>query len=111
MASNDFGGTVGQEGVDGMFIIICSFIIFTMQSGFGLFESGMVSRRSEANVIVKNMIDVSFGSIAYWFIGFGFSFGPNTKDSRTMSGEGYFMTDVELNGTDSHIYTKYFFQL
>lgn len=70
----------------------------------------MVSRRSEANVIVKNMLDVTLGGLAYWFIGFGFSFGPNTKDSAKMSGEGYFLTDVDLNN-EAHVYTQYFFQL
>ncbi|XP_057308412.1 putative ammonium transporter 3 [Hydractinia symbiolongicarpus] len=108
--SNPFGGKVDEEGTDALWIIISSFIIFTMQSGFGLFESGMVSRRSEANVIVKNMLDVTLGGLAYWFIGFGFSFGPNTKDSAKMSGEGYFLTDVDLNN-EAHVYTQYFFQL
>ena len=33
-------GQAGQDGVDAMFVLIASFIIFTMQSGFGLLESG-----------------------------------------------------------------------
>ena len=52
----------------------------------------MVSVRSEANVMVKNMIDVTLGGAAYWFVGYGFSFGPNSKASKTMSGEGDFIT-------------------
>lgn len=38
--SNPFGGKIDEEGTDALWIIISSFIIFTMQSGFGLFESG-----------------------------------------------------------------------
>lgn len=72
---------------------------------------GMVSRRSEANVMIKNMIDVTIGGIAYWFVGFGFSFGENTKPSKTMSGESRFITDVDINGDDAYIYAQYFFQL
>ena len=71
----------------------------------------MVSARSEANVMVKNMIDVGLGGTVYWFVGFGFSFGPNSKGSSGMSGEGYFITDVDLDADDAYIYIKYFFQL
>ena len=38
--TNSFGGADGQEAVDAAFVIINTFIIFTMQSGFGLLESG-----------------------------------------------------------------------
>jgi len=37
---NNFGGAAGQEAIDAAFVIINTFIIFTMQSGFGLLESG-----------------------------------------------------------------------
>jgi len=78
-----------------------------------LLESGMVSVRSEANVMVKNMLDVSLGGAAYWFVGYGFSFGPNSKSSSAMSGEGHFITDVDISDSsdEAYIYIKYFFQL
>lgn len=108
---NPFGGAPAQEGTDASFVLICAFIIFTMQSGFGLLESGMVSRRSEANVMVKNMLDVALGGISYWFVGYGFSFGRNSKASKTMSGESFFITDVDIMGPDASVYAHYFFQL
>jgi len=113
MAGNFFSdaGKADQDGVDAMFVIISAFIIFTMQSGFGLLESGMVSVRSEANVMVKNMIDVALGGAAYWFVGYGFSFGPNSKASKTMAGEGHFITDVDISSDEAYVYIKYFFQL
>lgn len=107
--ANPFGGADGQEAIDAMWVILSTFIIFTMQSGFGLLESGMVSRKSEANVIVKNMLDVVLGGIAYWFFGYGFSFGPNFKSTKKMSGAGQFVLDVSLE--DSFIYAKLFFHL
>ena len=78
-----------------------------------IFVSGMVSVRSEANVMVKNMLDVSLGGAAYWFVGYGFSFGPNSKASSAMSGEGHFITDVDISDSsdEAYIYIKYFFQL
>lgn len=114
VADNPFGGVPGQEGTDAVFIIISSFIIFTMLSGFGLLESGMVSAKCEANVIIKYMVAVALGGIAYWFIGYGFSFGENTNESSNgFIGFGDFITDVEIDTTKSEAitYTKFVFQL
>ena len=39
---NVLGGVAGKESVDAVWIIVCTFIIFTMQSGFALLESGLL---------------------------------------------------------------------
>ena len=41
-ADNVLGGVAGKESVDAVWIIVCTFIIFTMQSGFALLESGLL---------------------------------------------------------------------
>merc|ERR1719494_1759170 len=95
---------------DAIWIIISAFIIFTMQSGFGLLESGMVSRKNEANVIVKNMLDVTLGGVAFWFVGYGLGFGPNNHGTEAMSGAGkYFFWDVIDVDNEAHHYAKLFF--
>ena len=38
---NVLRGVAGKESVDAVWIIVCTFIIFTMQSGFALLESGL----------------------------------------------------------------------
>lgn len=56
---------------DATWILTSAFIIFTMQSGFGLLEAGMVSKKNETNIMVKNAMDVIYGSFAYWLFGYG----------------------------------------
>lgn len=56
---------------DATWILTSAFIIFTMQSGFGLLEAGMVSKKNETNIMVKNAVDVIYGSFAYWLFGYG----------------------------------------
>ena len=56
---------------DTTWILTSAFIIFTMQSGFGLLEAGMVSKKNETNIMVKNAVDVIYGSFAYWLFGYG----------------------------------------
>ena len=91
---------------DATWILTSAFIVFTMQSGFGLLEAGSVSRKNEANIMVKNAIDVVYGGLAYWIFGFGLSFGDN---SNAFCGFGYFLTDVDEK--DMGVFARYFFQL
>ena len=44
-----------------------AFLVLTMQSGFGLLEAGCVSTKNVANIMVKNYLDVVFGSWNFVF--------------------------------------------
>ena len=59
--------------------------------------------------MVKNMTDVALGGLVYWFIGYGFSFGGNTKPTNKMAGEGFFIIDVDLTNSDIGHYIAYIF--
>ncbi|KAM0737359.1 putative ammonium transporter 3 [Formica fusca] len=60
---------------DSNWIVTSSFMIFTMQTGFGMLESGCVSLKNEVNIMMKNVVDIVLGGLTYWIFGFGFSFG------------------------------------
>jgi len=93
---------------DAVWILTSAFIIFTMISGFGLVESGMVSRKNETNIMVKNAVDVIFGGLGFWMFGFGFTFG-DSPGVNAFSGFGRFFTDAE----ESHmgeVFSLYCFQ-
>ena len=42
-----------------------------MQTGFALYESGCGSLKNEANIMMKNAIDVLMGGFSYWLVGYG----------------------------------------
>ena len=108
---HDGDDTVGDEigSDDATWILTSAFIIFTMQSGFGLLESGMVSRKNEANIMVKNAVDVIYGGLSYWLFGFAFSFGKDDH-GNSFSGLGYFLTDTDESKM-GQVFSRYFFQL
>ncbi|XP_063217732.1 putative ammonium transporter 2 isoform X2 [Bacillus rossius redtenbacheri] len=60
---------------DTNWVMTSSFIIFTMQTGFGMLESGCVSVKNEVNIMMKNVVDVALGGLTYWAFGFAMSFG------------------------------------
>ncbi|XP_014673215.1 PREDICTED: putative ammonium transporter 3 [Priapulus caudatus] len=94
---------------DATWILTSSFIIFTMQSGFGLLESGACSRRNEVNVMVKNVVDIVFGGITYWMFGYGLSFGEQAG-SNAFFGVGYFFVDADEEHMGER-YAHFVFQL
>ncbi|CAJ0608177.1 unnamed protein product [Cylicocyclus nassatus] len=78
---------------DAVWIITSSFIIFTMHSGFGLLESGSVSAKDEVNIMVKNVVDVVFGGLSYWSVGYGLSYGDYEPFRNSFIGFGRFFYD------------------
>ena len=48
-----------------------TFMIFTMQTGYGLVESGMCHRKNEVSILLTNAIDVGLGGFFYWMFGCG----------------------------------------
>lgn len=46
-----------------------------MQPGFALCEAGFTRSKNTANILFKNFVDFMFGSLLFWFVGFGFMFG------------------------------------
>jgi ammonium transporter, Amt family len=64
-----------NDSNDVCWILTSSFLIFTMQTGYALLESGIVSRKNEVNILVKNAVNIICGSLAFWLFGYAFSFG------------------------------------
>jgi ammonium transporter, Amt family len=63
--------------IDIIWILVCAFLVFLMQLGFALIETGIVRSKNTINVAMKNLIDTVFGIIFFWIIGFGFMFGSD----------------------------------
>ena len=99
----------GTTPDDATWILTSAFIIFTMQSGFGLLESGMVSRKNETNIMFKNAVDVIYGGLSYWIFGFALSFGLSDH-ANAFCGYGYFLTDAHESQM-GEVFSEYFFQL
>lgn len=63
--------------VDTVWIIAAAALVFFMQAGFALLESGMSRSKNAVNVVMKNYMDVCIGSIIFWMVGYGLMFGDN----------------------------------
>ncbi|BES95458.1 Ammonium transporter [Nesidiocoris tenuis] len=95
---------------DSNWIMTAAFIIFTMQTGFGMLESGCVSHKNEMNIMMKNVTDIFLGGITYWAVGYGLSFG--TAWTCPFLAIGDFALDVGVHDPLMGLkYTAFLFQL
>jgi Amt family ammonium transporter len=83
-----------QIGIDNMWLLIAAFMVMFMQPGFAMVEAGFTRSKNTANILMKNLMDFSIGSLLYWIIGFTLMYGDSiggfigTPDLFFMS-EGY----------------------
>ena len=62
-----------------LWILISGILVFFMQAGFTLLESGMTQSKNAANIAMKNFMDISVGTLTFWLLGYGLMYG--TKGS------------------------------
>ena len=62
-------------GLNTVWMLLAAMLVFFMQPGFALVEAGFTRVKNTANILMKNFVDFMFGSLLYWFIGFGLMFG------------------------------------
>ena len=63
--------------VDTIWVLIGAFLVFSMQPGFAMVETGFTRAKNAANIVMKNVMDMSLGSIVFWILGFGLMFGED----------------------------------
>ncbi len=89
------------ENDDAAWIMACTFIIFTMQTGHGFMESGMCSMKNEVSILMKNVVSVALGGMVFWAAGFGLAMGEGTGSNPFCGGLGHFFFSPDVNRVGS----------
>ncbi|MBK9942796.1 MAG: ammonium transporter [Kouleothrix sp.] len=58
-----------------LWLILAGFLVFFMQAGFALVETGFTQAKNVAHTMLMNMMVFCIGAIGYWICGFAFQFG------------------------------------
>ncbi|MDP8212325.1 MAG: ammonium transporter [Candidatus Zapsychrus exili] len=64
-----------NENLNIVWTCLAAFLVFFMQAGFAMVETGFTRAKNAINIIMKNLMDFSIGTLAFFFIGFGLMFG------------------------------------
>jgi Amt family ammonium transporter len=66
------------KSIDTMWVLIATCLVFFMQAGFAMVETGFTRAKNAGNIIMKNLMDFSVGTLIFWIFGFGIMFGTDT---------------------------------
>ncbi|MEJ2646917.1 MAG: ammonium transporter [Sedimentisphaerales bacterium] len=66
-----------QNNINIIWTCVAAFLVFFMQAGFAMVETGFTRAKNSVNILMKNLMDFSVGSIAFFAVGFGLMFGSS----------------------------------
>lgn len=67
-----------KVAMDTLWVAIAAFLVFFMNAGFCMLETGFCRQKNAVNVLAKNLIVFALSTVAFWAIGFGLMFGDGT---------------------------------
>jgi len=104
-----------QEGIDGvqknadiLWTVVAASLVFFMQAGFAMVETGFTRAKNAGNIMMKNLMDFCMGGVAFWAVGFGLMFGV----SNGWTGSSHFFVNFDNTILDGQWgYTFWLFQV
>lgn len=63
------------SAVNTIWVLVGAALVFFMQAGFAMVETGFTRAKNAGNIIMKNLMDFCIGTPTFWIIGFGIMFG------------------------------------
>ena len=117
--------TTGELKVitDTLWVLIAGILVFFMNTGFAMLESGLSRAKNTVNILSKNVIVFAVASIAFWAVGFSLMFGDGNSfigtsglflsgaDNSPLTGDNYKGVYSAISWTGVPLYAKYFFQM
>ncbi len=127
-----------RTGLDTVWVLVAGMLVFWMNAGFALVESGLCQAKNCVNILFKNFIVFAISSISFWVIGWDLMFADGAtpwlanigsffvsgKDNSPALGEAYAAMNPfgdpkggydgiysSINWTPVPLWAKFFFQL
>lgn len=66
------------SAVNTIWVLLGAALVFFMQAGFSMCEAGFTRAKNTGNILMKNLMDFSIGTPAFWLVGFGLMFGGSS---------------------------------
>ena len=86
------------NAVGTIWLLIASALVFFMNAGFAMLETGYCRRANAINVLAKNLIVFCISTLAFWLFGFRFMFGDS---SNQVLGQVGFLLDLPFPSADN----------
>lgn len=111
-----------QVALDTVWVVLAGILVFFMNAGFALLESGLCRAKNAVNILAKNFTIAAFAGLAFFFFGFGLMFADGNAfmgmggfmllgaDNSPATGAAYEGIFGSLNWTGVPLEAKFFFQ-
>ena len=86
-----------QNNLNIVWTCIAAFLVFFMQAGFAMVEIGFTRAKNVINILMKNLMDFSIGTLVFFFVGFGLMFGVSNGLFGTTN---FMMIGTDVTGKD-----------
>jgi len=113
-----------QVILDTLWTLIAGFLVFFMNLGFGMVESGFARMKNTVNILSKNFIVFAVSSLGFLVLGWGLMFGDGNgfmglnglfmaggADNSPLTGDAYQGVYSAMSWTGIPLWAKFFFQL
>jgi Amt family ammonium transporter len=96
--------------LDTVWLFLGAILVFFMQAGFALVETGLTQAKNATNITMKNLMDFCFGAIVYWAFGWAFMYGKDALGGL-IGTDQFFMNPMDLGEESAGFYKSWFFQV
>ena len=110
--------------LDTIWVVLTASLVFFMNLGFALVESGFCRAKNTVNILSKNFIVFAISCLAFYLFGWGLMFGNGSgligleglftiggTDNSPATGDAYMGAYKAIAWTGIPLYAKFFFQL
>ena len=95
--------------LDVLWMLISAILVFFMQAGFAMVETGFTRAKNASNIIMKNIMDFAIGSLTFWLVGFGLMYGKDLKGIMGFS--NFFLSQANpLTSNGIRLFSFWLFQ-
>ncbi|NEO29215.1 MAG: ammonium transporter [Symploca sp. SIO3C6] len=106
--------------LDTLWVVFTAFLVFFMNAGFGMLETGFCRQKNAVNILSKNLIVFALATVAYSISGFALMFSDGGYFNPVLGTQGFFFSGREndynsvfssLDWANVPLNAKFFFQL
>lgn len=82
--------------IDTGWLMVTAILVFFMQAGFAMVESGFVRSKNTSNILMKNLLDACVGGLCFWAFGYAIAYGLSGEESNGFIGDrNWFLNDFD----------------
>ncbi len=103
------GGPTTESQIDVIWLLVAAFLVFFMQAGFAMVESGFSRSKNAANLLLKNLMDFAVGTLLFFAIGFGLMYGASA--GGFIGTDNFFLSNLGYGPESAYEWAGFLFQL